>query len=51
MPKVYLYATHASTFWLYLQNPARFGVVQRTALPVWLQYKWIAHIVQRLPMM
>ena len=50
-PDVCLYATLASTIWRYLQNPTRFGFVQRTALRDWLSYKGIVHSFSRLPLL
>ena len=51
MPKVYPCFTHALSFKCYLQNPARFGFVQRNALRDWLQYKGIVHHVSHLSLL
>ena len=43
MPKVYLKTAHTSSFWRLLQQPTRFGLLQRNVLRNWLHYKGIIH--------
>ena len=51
MPDAYLLLTHASTFWRYLQQLTRFGLLQRNVLRDWLAYKGIVHTVAELPLL
>ena len=51
MPDVYLINTHASSFWMYMQPPTRFGFHRCTILRDWLEYQGVVQIPAQLPLL